>query len=387
MRIAYVTETYPPELNGVSLSVERAVRFLRDRGHALQLIRPRQRGEFPRDDEHEWRTFGLPIPMYPDLRFGLAATWTLAKRFERYRPEVVHITTQGPLGRAALMAARQLRIPLTTDFRTNFHSYSQYYRLGWLKPTICNYLRAFHNRAERTFVPSRTIKNELAAAGFLRLDVVGRGVDSQLFSPAKRDDRLRASWGVTDEDQLVLLYVGRLAREKNVALALRSLDMIRYVRPNTRMIVVGDGPLRQELQNDFPAAQFVGVKQGEELARYYASGDLFVFPSESETFGNVTLEAMASALAVIAFNGAAAADLISHGYNGVVVAHGDENAFVETVCRFAALGTEVLAPLREHARQTALGANWDRVLTGFENHLAQTVYAKNMEQSRHVIPA
>src|SRR6185369_10321973 len=161
VRIAYVTETYPPEVNGVALTVERTVRWLRERGHDLDLIRPRQRTEGPCCDDNEWRTFGLPIPMYPQLRFGVATSGGLRERFERLAPQLVHVATQGPLGYAALSAANALGLPVTTDFRTNFHSYSRYYHLGFCEPVARYYLRAFHNRADRTFVPARALRAQL----------------------------------------------------------------------------------------------------------------------------------------------------------------------------------------------------------------------------------
>jgi glycosyltransferase involved in cell wall biosynthesis len=218
VRIAYVTETYPPELNGVALTVERTVRHLRRHGHSLELIRPRQAAEAPLDAPDELRTLGCPIPMYPDLRLGLAAGGTLRRRFARTRPQLVHVATEGPLGWAALQAAQALRIPVSSDFRTNFHQYSRYYGFGWLSPVIHDYLRRFHNRTQRTFVPTHALRDELAATGFRRLDVVGRGVDTTLFGPGKRSAALREQWGAGDGS--VLLYVGRLAAEKNVELAL-----------------------------------------------------------------------------------------------------------------------------------------------------------------------
>jgi len=385
MRISYVTETWPPEINGVSLTVERSVRYLRSRGHAVELIRPRQRGEAAVDDAHEWRTAGLPIPLYPDLRLGLATAATLRRRFAAGRPDLVHVATPGPLGRAAMVAASRLRLPLTADFRTNFHCYSRYYWLGWLEPLVCRYLRGLHNRADCNFVPLRALGRELALQGFVRTEVVGRGVDTELFSPARRSAALRAAWGV-DDGQLVLLYVGRLAREKNVALALHAFNMVRYLRPRTRMVVVGDGPLRRGLEREFPAAQFLGCRRGEELAACYASADIFVFPSETETFGNVTLEALASGLPVVGFEHAAVAEYVRHGGNGAVAPPGDESAFIRTLCRTVAR-EDLLAPMRLQARRTALDARWDVVLARLEQLFERTLSQHRTEQARDVVLA
>lgn len=370
MRIAYVTETYPPELNGVALTTERTVRFLRDAGHELQLIRPRQRGEAPRDDVQEWRTLGLPIPMYPALRFGVARSARFVEHWQVQRPHIVHVATPGPLGHAAVHAARQLHLPVSTDFRTNFHHYSRYYRLGWAEPLIAACLRRFHNQASCSFVPTQALARQLRLGGFHRVEVQGRGVDTQLFTPERRNAGLRARWNAPDPHQVVMLYVGRLAAEKNVLLALRAFQAARRLRPRTRMVVVGDGPLRARLERDFPAAEFVGPLQGEALAAHYASADLFLFPSQSETFGNVTLEALASGLAVVAIDLAAASQHISPGVSGLLVPPDDEEAFIRTAIRAAEMG-ELLAPMRHAARQAALQVGWEQVLGRFEQRLAQ----------------
>lgn len=375
VRITYVTETYTPEVNGVALTVARAVRHLRKRGHALDLIRPRQRGEEARCDEREWRTAGAPIPMYPDLRFGMARVATVARRLAANRTQLVHVATQGPLGRAALLAARRLALPVTTDFRTNFHAYCRYYHLGAIEPLVCRYLRNFHNGADCCFVPTRALAQTLQTQGFERLEVVGRGVDAKLFTPARRSAALRASWGVRG-DAPVLLYVGRLAPEKNVALALQTHARLLQQRPDAHMVVVGDGPLRAQLRLRFPLARFVGMQRNEDLAEHYASADLFLFPSESETFGNVTLEALASGLAVVAFDEAAAAEHIRDGVSGLLVAPGDAAGFMTRAMQ--AVQSQRCRPqsmMRQLARETALAAQWDGVLQHFEQRLAHHAIA------------
>lgn len=372
MRIAYVTETYPPEVNGVSLTVARAVRYLRSRGHEVDLIRPRQPGEESVDDPAELRTMGCPIPMYPDLRIGLASAATMKQRFERTRPELVHSATEGPLGWSALRAAQALSLPMTTDFRTNFHEYSRYYGLGWLQPVVLDYLRRFHNQGQRTFVPTHALQQRLREQGFERLAVVGRGVDTVLFSPDKRLQSLRDGLGAGDGP--ILLYVGRLAAEKNVALALCAFEAVRLRMPGATMVVVGEGPLRRKLEAEFPAARFVGAQHGEDLARWYASADLFLFPSISDTFGNVTMEALASGLPVIAFDTAAAAEHVDDCDNGLLAPVGEEAAFIASVCSLAWQHRH-LGAVRARARQAALKANWADVLGQFELLLQDTSQA------------
>jgi glycosyltransferase involved in cell wall biosynthesis len=371
MRLAYVTETFPPELNGVALTVERAVRHLRERGHEVELIRPRQPGEAKAADAAELRTAGCAIPMYPDLRFGLSRVMPLVRRFQQTRPQLVHLATPGPLAWAALAAARSLGVPTTSDFRTNFHQYSRYYGLGWLAGPALHLLRRFHNLTDRTFVPTRATRRELAAFGFQRLAIVGRGVDGERFSPSRRSEALRRAWGAGEGP--VLLSVGRLAAEKNVELALRAFARVRELQPDARMVVVGDGPARGRLQAAHREATFVGVQRGEALAAHYASADVFLFPSLSDTFGNVVLEALASGLPVVSFDVAAAAEHVQDGRSGRLVLAGDEAGFIaETV----ALARDPAARngMRDAAVAAAARLTWPHILAVFEAHLEATLH-------------
>jgi glycosyltransferase involved in cell wall biosynthesis len=387
MRIAVVTETYPPELNGVALTVERSLRWLRERGHEVDLIRPRQADEAPLEDAHEWRCAGMPIPVYPQLRLGVARLGSLRERFRRTRPQVVHIATQGPwLGRVALRAANELNVPVSTDFRTNFHWYSRYYGLAWAAPLVLEYLRGFHARADCTFVPTQAVRDALQALGIPRVEVLGRGVDAALFHPARRSQELRERWDAPSAAQRVLLYVGRLAAEKNVELALRAFVAARRLRPGTRMVLVGDGPLCRRLQRRFPEALFVGVKRGEALAQHYASADLFLFPSLSETFGNVTLEALACGVPVVAFDQAAAAEHVLDGQSGLLVPPGNPADFIAATSRALSLD-EDLWPWRAQARMGALRADWDTVLALFERRLGELAAHAAVASHRHAVLA
>ncbi|MEO8312985.1 MAG: glycosyltransferase family 1 protein [Caldimonas sp.] len=379
MRIAYVTETYPPELNGVSLTVERTVRFLRASGHNVELIRPRQPGEAHLDASDELRTAGSAIPVYRELRFGLSRVGPLLRRFERNRPELVHLATPGPLCWAALAAARALAIPTTSDFRTNFHQYSSYYGLGAFASPVLGLLRRFHNLTARTFVPTRATARELGAAGFHNLTMVGRGVDTEQFSPRHRSAALRRQWGA--DTAPVLLMVGRVAAEKNVELGLRAFERARRSRPDLRLVVVGDGPARSRLQSAHPDAIFVGVRRGAELAAHYASADLFLFPSLSDTFGNVVMEALASGLPVISHAVAAPAEHVDDGVAGRLVPPGDEAAFIAAVGALTEPGVR-LEPMRSAALAAARRATWPEVLARFEARLEDTVYAPEAPPSR-----
>jgi glycosyltransferase involved in cell wall biosynthesis len=373
LRIAVVTETFPPEVNGVAMTIGRTVAALRERQHFVQLIRPRQHAaEVPASGKNfeEVLIRGLAIPRYEGLRFGLPAGTMLLRQWSSERPDIVHVVTEGPLGWSALHAARRLGLPLTTGFHTNFHSYSRHYGVGFMRKPIAGYLRRFHNRADANMAPTEELRAALVQDGYENVRVVARGVDTNLFSPVRRSAALRAAWGARD-DAPVMLFVGRLAPEKNLVLVVRCARAIEAACPGTKLVWVGDGPERAALQRHQPEHIFAGVRTGEDLATHYASGDLFVFPSTTETFGNVTLEAMASGLAVIAFDYAAAREHIAHGVNGMLARFGAADDFIAQAR--AAAEPRRLAGLRVAARAAAERIDWSRAFDDFEAVLRDTI--------------
>ena len=379
LRIALVTETYPPEINGVAMTLGRQVADLQQRGHQIQLVRPRQSAHdlaASNASLEEVLKPGMAIPRYAGLKMGLPAKSALTRLWSLKRPDLVHIATEGPLGWSALAAANKLRIPVSTDFHTNFHSYSQHYGIGWLRRPILAYLRKFHNKSCVTLVPTEGIRRELQVHGYGNLEVVARGVDTELFSPAHRDASLRARWGV-DETTQVVLYVGRLAPEKNLKLVFAAFAAMHQCNPHTRLVLVGDGPDRATLQAAYPQAVFCGMRSGVDLSRHYASAQVFLFPSLTETFGNVTIEAMASGLAVVAYNYAAAEELISHNESGVLAAYDDAEAFIAQATRLAAdpALAQCMAQAARHAAQTM---SWDSIHDRFE----QVLYAIVEQEER-----
>jgi glycosyltransferase involved in cell wall biosynthesis len=370
LHITLITETFPPEINGVANTLGRLCEGLRARGHQIELVRPRQGVDQSRPSDHELLLCrGWPLPGYPGLQWGQSSMHKLLRRWTRQRPDVLYIATEGPLGLSALRAARRLGISVVSGFHTNFQQYSNQYGLSLLSRLVTHYLRWFHNRSALTLVPSASQRLELERRHFERLGMLSRGVDSQLFHPAKRDDALRASWGL-ESDDTVVLHVGRLAQEKNLGLLKRCFDALQTTYPSRRLklVIVGDGPQRSLLQRDLPDAVFCGAQRGEALARNYASGDLFLFPSLTETFGNVVLEAMASGLGVVAYDQAAATQHIRHGYNGVLAMPGDENAFCDAAV-WLLEERETLRRARLNARQHASRQGWPAIIEQFERQL------------------
>lgn len=368
LRVAVVTETYPPEVNGVSLTTAQVVQGLRDRDHHVRLVRPRQSSDDSAGIDalglNEVLLRGLPIPRYPHLRMGLPAKRALVDHWSRHRPDLVHIVTEGPLGWSALQAAIRLKLPVCSDFRTNFHAYSRHYGMGWLHKPIVSYLRKFHNRSQFTMVPTEALSRELQEYGFRRLRVVARGVDTVKFDPAKRSAELRARWGCSDNTR-VALVVGRLAPEKNLSLFLDATEAMRRVAPDLKVVLVGDGPAARELQARSPTSIFAGAQSGEALSAHYASADYFIFPSLTETYGNVVPEAMASGLAVLAYDCAAAGQLIRPRENGLLAPVGRADRFIEMAALLAS-DPQAAASMAVNARASAESMSWERIVSQVE---------------------
>jgi len=310
----------------------------------------------------------MPIPLYRSLRMGLPVVPTLRKHFKNAPPDVVHVATEGPLGLAALSAANSFKLPVTSSFHTNFHQYAGDYGLRAGRGLALRYLRWFHNRTRLTLVPTDQMRVDLASEGFHRLGVLARGVDAELFSPARRSQALREAWGAAPDDP-VLIYVGRLAAEKNLRLVVQTFLGWQKAVPRVRCVLVGDGPEMDSLRAKYPQFHYAGSQRGVALAEHYASADIFVFPSTTETFGNVITEAMASGLVVLSFDYAAARQYIVSEKNGYTAPLGDSVAFSNTANRVAQKPLE-WTQIRAAARATALTITWEAIINRFETELA-----------------
>lgn len=382
VKLALVTETFPPEINGVAMTLLRFANGLAAAGDEVTVIRPRQKADrdgpaaSDRDDDLEAETRyaellmpGVALPRYEGLMMGLPVTGRLMRRWTDSRPDVVHIATEGPLGWSALGAASKLGLPVSSSFHTNFHQYGAHYGYGALQEVAVSYLRSFHNQTTLTMIPTRQMRTELEADGFANVCVVSRGVDAELFSPARRSESLRQSWGAAPGDP-VFIYVGRLAREKNIGLAVESFMAAREAAPNAHLVLVGDGPERTALEQKHPEFFFAGMRSGEDLAVHYASGDVFLFPSVTETFGNVVTEALGSGLVVVTYDYAAGREHIRHNENGVLARFDDAAAYRGAVVKIASRPADWPA-LRRAARETAMTITWDTIVGHFRDILLE----------------
>ncbi|TGK01298.1 glycosyltransferase family 1 protein [Leptospira langatensis] len=376
-RILVVTETFPPEINGVAKTLHRMLGDLLQRGHEITLVRPKQG---PTDyatangNYREVLVRGAKIPLYEDLRFGFPEKYLLRRLIQLEKPDIVHVVTEGPLGWSAVRAARHVGIPVVSDFRTNFHAYAKYYKFGFMGKIVHNYLRGLHNRTQTTLVPTAQIAGQLQSTGYSNVQVVSRGIDSDLFHPARRNTSLREEWGLKPADTAIL-YVGRLAPEKNLDLLVRSFRKIQSKVPNAKLVLVGDGPSKEKLITENPDFIFRGMRKGQDLAEHYATGDLFLFPSLTETFGNVVVEAMASGLPIVAYDYAAANQHLKHGKSALLCGFDKEEEFIEQSCLLAE-NKKLAQKLGGQARKTASECTWEDVTDSLESIYAGVAYPK-----------
>lgn len=373
MRLTLVTETFPPEVNGVAMTLGRWLAAFEARGHSVRVIRPRQSGEVAAPD----RVSGWSLPFYQEVHIGYARAGQIQKILLDSATDLVHIATEGPLGWAALRAARNLGLPVASSFHTNFDYYAGHYHLGVFEKLARAYLRQFHNRCAVTLVPSEGTRQRLRNQGFERVEIWSRGVDADLFSPDKRNETLRQSLGLGGDD-LLLLYVGRLAQEKNLPVLIEAFARFRQQFEaggrKVRLALVGGGPLEGSLRQQQPAGIYLaGVQRGEDLARWYASADLFAFPSCSETFGNVVLEAQASGLPVAAYNCPGVNERVHPGEDGLLVPAGSD--FAQPLALLAEAG-EMRQRMGRMARQRAAEQGWDRIFDALERRYIQLFNAQ-----------
>jgi glycosyltransferase involved in cell wall biosynthesis len=378
LKITLVTETFPPEINGVALTLEKLHNFLNLSGHHPSVIRPRRFSETRKPELVQ----GFPIPMYPKLRFGIGSPLRLYQTIKSKMPDIIHLATEGPLGLACLGIAKSLRIPVVSSFHTNFDLYANDYKMGFLSSGISYYLRWFHNQTEATFAPSNACCERLQALGYKNIKIWTRGVDTSLFNPIQKDLNFKSKIGLSESD-ILLLYVGRLALEKNIGALLETFKKARSTLSrqgkNLFLALVGTGPLVE--QSDLEKTNGIilpGELRGNHLAQWYASADIFVFPSTSETFGNVILEAQASGLPVLCLNSQATQERICNQHDGILAANIEE--FEKQIIDLCADKSKRVF-LGKNATQTAKSQKWDDIF----NRLYQE-YCKVIESTKTNFP-
>jgi glycosyltransferase involved in cell wall biosynthesis len=367
LRACLVTETFPPEINGVAMTLGRLTAGWVASAVATEVVAPYRADRQPAGlgGVTLFEVRGLPIPRYPGLRFGLPCRCQLQRRWQLQRPDWVHVATEGPLGWSAVRAARRLGIPVVSSYHTHFASYSGHYGVGIFQRAVGGWLRYLHNQTSATFVPTAPLAADLTAGGYHGVEVMGRGVDCTLFSPRRRDAVLRSRWGAGPVTP-VAIHVGRLAAEKNLDATFGLWCRMRQTLPDLRFVVVGDGPERARLERTWPEVHFAGMQRGEQLARHYASADCFLFASTTETYGNVVPEALASGLVVVGYDYAAAAAHVRDGISGFTAPLDDSAALLKAASRAAAAYRSGDWPTIGAAARTAVEPHsWTRIVDDY----------------------
>jgi glycosyltransferase involved in cell wall biosynthesis len=346
VRIALVTDTYTPQVNGVTTVCRRIVAALRDAGHAAAAVAPRYGAPGPTDPD-ELRVGSLPFPPYPSIRLALPRFRRVAAFLDEFRPDVVHVATEGPLGALGRRWALRRGVALVTSYHTDFPGYARHYGAGFLAPLVWRWLIRFHRPAKMIHTPGEAIRDALQARGLSRTVVWGRGVDVERFRPGYRDSGLRR-WMAGGDDTVIVLHVGRLAPEKNIDVLAQAFRLVRErLGQRVGFVIAGEGPSRRWLENRVPFARFLGFLDPDTLAALYACADLCVLPSFTETCGLVALEAMASGLPVVAADAGGLRESVRHGENGLLVAPDDAAAFAAAI----------IALVADRDRRQALGAD------------------------------
>jgi phosphatidylinositol alpha 1,6-mannosyltransferase len=329
MRIAFCSDALPPIIDGVTRTLSELAATLLDASVDFLFVSAVKPDATPPWRDRVHTVAGVPIPLYPDYRLGLPRTETLDPVLDRFAPDVVHVVTPSLLGLYGTRYARRRGIPVVASFHTNFVSLLPHYWLGTLEELCHGLARRFYNQCSLTLAPSRSTALELRAHGIHNVALWQRGVNPLRFSPSFRSEGLRARIGANGTP--VLLYVGRLGREKNLRYLVRAIQLLAQRGSQFKLVIVGEGPMRAELAASLPHAHFAGCVQGAELSRWYASADLFVFPSQLETFGNVVLEAFASGLPVVGVDAGGVRELVMAGVNGLLASPSSPAAFADAV--------------------------------------------------------
>ena len=382
MRIAYFTESLPPLTDGVARTFTRLAEFLTKRGVEFLFVSP----ALPHE-AYPWRgrviqVPSLTFPLYCYYRVGLPNPAKLDLALDRFRPDLLHVAAPTPLGFYAQGYAKRRGLPSVASYHTHFVDYFPYYGFKWASGWGWAYLRYFYNRSAATFVPTPSAASDLAAHGFKGVQLWPRGIDRRKFSPLFRSPSLRKRLGLEPGEKL-FLFAGRMVGEKGLRDLSQAAGILRDQGCRFRMVFAGDGPYRKVMENFLPGDIFLGFTQGRALSELYASSDLFLFPSPTETFGNVVLEAFASGLPVVAVNQGGPVDLVRPHWNGLLAKPRDPEDFAAKV-RSLLDSPEALPKLSEGALETASRHDWFTINGRLLSHYGQVL---RRQHGPHPAPA
>ena len=361
MRIALFSEVYWPMVSGVGVTLLRLTEALEARGHQVRVYSATYAlpaGAPDRPEVH--RSPSVPLFLYPDVQWAFPRLKEVVEDLQAFRPDIVHVATEFSLGIAGVKAARQLGIPIIASAHTDYDQYAARYGVTWALRAGWHYLRWFYGQAHRVLCPSRIYEESVHTHGVTHTGIWSRGVDPRVFSPGFRSAAYRAALGVGPDDLLVT-YIGRIAREKNLGLLLEAWETLAPERGAAKLVLVGRGPLEEEIRRrELPGVFVSGLLQGEALSTAYASADVFAFPSASETFGNSLLEAMSSGLPSLVAASGGVLEFAVHGGNAWLVEPESTSAITDGLRRLLT-DAGLRRRLAAGALATARARDWDTV--------------------------
>lgn len=381
LRVVLTTGNYNYIKDGVSLTLNRLVGWLERNGVEVLVIAPVAEEAAM---EHQGRLLPVPsfaIPTRKEYRIGRRLTAQLKDEIVRFKPDLFHIAVPDITGHSALNFAEKMQVPVVSSFHTRFDEYLQYYHLRFLEPWFHKKLRAFYARCQHLYVPSASMMAELAAQDIAdNMRLWTRGVDHDRFNPARRSQEWRRARGIADDD-VVIAYAGRLVAEKNMAVMARVFAGLKARGVAHRTLLLGDGPEAGWMRKALPETVFAGFLHGDELATGYASSDIFFFPSITETFGNVTLEAMASGLPSVTADATGSRSLVREGETGFLVPVDREDQMIERLVQLLSDG-QMRKKFGARAREIAICEHeWDgifaRLLSDYQDAVAGYVSSRH----------
>jgi phosphatidylinositol alpha 1,6-mannosyltransferase len=371
--------------DGVARVLEEIKRFTTERHISSFYVTAVSAG---RTDVRSIKVPSVGIPKYDGYRLSYSSAEKITRRLEKenFAPDIVHLHSPCTLGLAGIAFARARGIPVVATYHTHFPMYLKYHGFSLLVPTAQKYLRYIYNRCDVVMVPSETLCTELRASGVRNVRFVPHGIDTSVFHPKFASFNRRVQlFGEQEKEKTLLLFVGRLVWEKNLRLLVQAIRPLLETRSNLALVIVGTGPAEGELRKMLPEAHFLGFRTGRELSEIYASSDIFVFSSDTETFGNVTLEALASGLPCVVADAGGSSDLIQDGKNGFKTHPQNPDDFRNAVLQLLD-DLSLRHRMAEEAFHSAQQSSWDavleRMLSVYEYVLGQN--QRNIrEQDKH----
>ncbi|MBM7584385.1 glycosyltransferase involved in cell wall biosynthesis [Bacillus pakistanensis] len=360
MRIAIFSDTYFPQVNGVARTLKKLSDHLNKRGIEHELFVPEIENSPNYPNVHQFSSF--PFIFYPECRTAIANPKTVEKRLRGFAPDLIHIATPLTMGLYGLHVSKKLGVPAVASYHTHFDRYLDYYKMSFISPVLWRYMKWFHAPVHKIFVPSLETKDHLIAHGFENVTVWSRGVDCQFFHPLKRTSSLKEKYHI--KEKYVFLYAGRIAPEKDLQTLVNTINQLSpETKKQIHWLIVGSGPglseLKQKLQNE--NVTFTGYLKGNDLAEAYASSDVFFFPSPTETFGNVVLEAFASGIPAIVSNKGGVTSIVENNRSGVICESQNTEQFVAAVERVIGDHSFYLH-LKSNARKYAEKQSWEEIM-------------------------